>query len=143
MRHPSGNQINEVLEVFQPDWVQTDAADFNQFHLPPGCQALPVYRNGALPTSANQPPRLLFEGAESGTGLTADWDEARTLARSSELILAGGLNSANVATAITIVGPWGVDVSSGVEVERGLKDPALIAQFIAAVRTTENAHETG
>jgi phosphoribosylanthranilate isomerase len=139
MRHPSATQVREVLEIFRPDWMQTDAADFDELRLPAGCQALPVYRNGAVPTRTDQPSRILFEGADSGTGLTADWDEARTLASSSELILAGGLNSANVAKAIAAVGPWGVDVSSGVEVERGRKDPALIAEFIAAVKATENA----
>jgi phosphoribosylanthranilate isomerase len=75
---------------------------------------LPVLRDGrALP--AELPVRALFEGVQSGTGRTADWDAARALAPRMELLLAGGLNADNVAAAIAKVRPFGVDVSSGVE----------------------------
>jgi phosphoribosylanthranilate isomerase len=94
-----------------------------------------VYRSsGELASAA---PRVLFEGAISGSGRTADWDAARELARRTELILAGGLNEHNVAAAIRYVRPWGVDVSSGVERRRGEKDPALIKAFVARVRAQE------
>jgi hypothetical protein len=49
-------------------------------------------------------------------------------------ILAGGLTPENVAQAITTVGPWGVDVASGVEASPGRKDPARLRQFMAEVR---------
>ena len=139
MRHPTAALVRDVLEVLQPDYVQSDAEDFDQFNLPAECLPLPVYRNGQPPAAEDCPTRLLFEGPVSGTGRTADWDEARTLAESCELILAGGLTPANVALAMAAVKPWGVDVSSGVESKRGEKDPALIAKFIAQVRATEKA----
>lgn len=50
------------------------------------------------------------------------------------LILSGGLNPANVQEAVTHVRPWAVDVSSGVEAAKGVKDPAKIAAFVAGVR---------
>jgi hypothetical protein len=50
------------------------------------------------------------------------------------MILAGGLHAANVVDAIARVRPWGVDVSSGVESSPGIKDPALVAAFVAAAR---------
>jgi phosphoribosylanthranilate isomerase len=53
------------------------------------------------------------------------------------VILAGGLNVENVADAISFVRPWGVDVSSGVERERGVKDPDKIKEFVARVRAIE------
>ena len=80
------------------------------------------------------PPRLLFEGARSGTGRTADWSAAQALARRTQLVLAGGLNAGNVAAAIAAVRPFGVDVSSGVEEAPGVKSPAAIADFVQAVR---------
>jgi phosphoribosylanthranilate isomerase len=52
----------------------------------------------------------------------------------SPLIVAGGLDASNIADAIATLRPWGVDVSSGVERTRGVKDPALIDAFCQAVR---------
>lgn len=64
-----------------------------------------------------------------GTGETFDWD--RVPKRSPKpIVLAGGLTPGNVAQAIAQVQPWAVDVSGGVESQRGIKDPALITQFI-------------
>ena len=54
-------------------------------------------------------------------------------------MLSGGLNSANVGEALTATGALGVDVSSGVESAPGIKDPARIAGFIAAVRALSPA----
>jgi phosphoribosylanthranilate isomerase len=79
----------------------------------------------------------LFEGAVSGSGRTADWEEARELALGTELILAGGLDAGNVTAAIRAVRPWGVDVSSGVERRRGEKDAGKIKEFVARVRALE------
>lgn len=73
-------------------------------------------------------------GSYGGTGTLANWEHAAALAKCQPLILAGGLTPENVATAIAQVRPWGVDVSSGVEVD-GRKHPALIEAFIRAVRS--------
>jgi phosphoribosylanthranilate isomerase len=71
-------------------------------------------------------------GAYGGTGQTADWSLARSLAEAYPLLLAGGLTPDNVAEAIHQVQPWGVDVASGVEESPGCKDPARLAAFIKA-----------
>ena len=65
----------------------------------------------------------------SGTGVASDWNAARRLARCTQLVLAGGLNTGNVAAAIAAVQPFGVDVSSGVEVRPGMKSPAEIVEL--------------
>ncbi|MEU5841329.1 phosphoribosylanthranilate isomerase [Rhodococcus sp. NPDC047139] len=76
---------------------------------------------------------LLVDGAVAGAGKTWDWRD-RSALPSGRWILAGGLNPDNVEKAITTSGAWGVDVSSGIEAERGVKDPDLMRAFAEAVR---------
>jgi len=75
--------------------------------------------------------------AVGGTGIAFDWDEAnRTIFGSggAHLIAAGGLSPENVAEAIALLKPWGVDVASGVEAAPGRKDPDKVRAFIARAR---------
>ena len=74
------------------------------------------------------------EQAYGGTGMTADWTLAAEAARSTPIVLAGGLTPANVAQAIQAVRPYGIDVSSGVEAGPGKKDPVKLKAFIEAAR---------
>ena len=133
MRHPAAAQVLEVLEVFKPDLVQTDHVDADTLPAEARSRLLPVYRE-TEPAPTQPPARLLFEGASSGSGLTADWQAARTLAARTELLLAGGLHADNVAAAIRAVRPYGVDVSSGVEAAPGVKSVQRIHQFVKAAR---------
>lgn len=71
-----------------------------------------------------------------GFGASFDWS-VLPAARPRPLILSGGLAQANVREAIRRVRPWGVDVSSGVESAKGIKDAAKIAAFIAEVRNAD------
>jgi hypothetical protein len=68
MRHPQRERWQQVLDVFAPDWLQTDALDLPAIPLPTGCTALPVYRNGSTPADTDLPDRLLFEGAARRLG---------------------------------------------------------------------------
>ncbi|MFC1913077.1 phosphoribosylanthranilate isomerase [Chloroflexota bacterium] len=77
-----------------------------------------------------------FEDRYGGTGITFDWSSARPAAEQFPLIIAGGLTAENVAQAIGIVAPWGVDTSSGVETH-GVKDITKIKTFIEAVRRAD------
>ena len=74
------------------------------------------------------------EGKYGGTGITFNWRLAQQVAKEFPVIIAGGLNPKNVAQAIEIAMPWGVDVSSGVETD-GTKDIAKIKAFIETVRS--------
>jgi phosphoribosylanthranilate isomerase len=76
------------------------------------------------------------EGSRGGTGSTFDW----SLIPANlplPLILAGGLDPDNVGDAVRRVRPWAVDVSSGVETAKGIKDAARIAAFIRGVRDAD------
>jgi phosphoribosylanthranilate isomerase len=73
-------------------------------------------------------------GQLGGTGVTFDWNIARTARKYGRIILAGGLNPDNVAAAIGLAEPHGVDASSGLEQKPGVKDHEKMARFIRAVR---------
>lgn len=137
-RSPTQAAVDEIVTTFEPDLLQSDAADFGALRLPAGLARLPVVR-AAEAAPSPLPARILFEGPASGTGTLSDWQGARSLARRTELILAGGLGAANVAAALAHVRPFGVDVSSGVESAPGVKIPAEIVRFVAAARAAASA----
>jgi phosphoribosylanthranilate isomerase len=144
MLHPTQSQLDEVWSTFRPDVLQTDVEDLETLRVPLGLTVMPVIRNAVRlkpdppgsavgPTSVGH-PRILFEGPVSGVGSTSDWLAAAQLARTTQLVLAGGLNATNVADAIAAVRPFGVDVSSGVEASPGVKDPIRIHEFVQRAR---------
>ena len=141
-RHPSQQDVDQILEEFGPDVLQTDSTDLAGLRLPDQLELLPVFRDGSpLGEVALLPQRLLFEGVASGAGMPCDWTAASRIARLAELVLAGGLNPNNVAAAISQVRPFGVDVSTGVEARPGVKSPAEIARFVTMARASSDAHE--
>ncbi|MFF4299062.1 phosphoribosylanthranilate isomerase [Streptomyces vinaceus] len=77
---------------------------------------------------------LLLDAPDPGSGKPWNWGSAEFTAPEGRWLLAGGLTPGNVREAVETTGAWGVDVSSGVERERGVKDPALIRAFVEAAR---------
>jgi phosphoribosylanthranilate isomerase len=75
-----------------------------------------------------------------GNGHAFDWRLLDGVKGRFPYMLSGGLNPDNVADAIAATSPWGVDVSSGVETAPGVKDPALIRRFLAAVGRSSRGH---
>ena len=71
-----------------------------------------------------------------GTGCCVDWNIAALVAAKRRIFLAGGLGPDNVAEAVRVVRPYGVDVSSGVEVSPGAKDASRLRAFFNEVRQT-------
>jgi phosphoribosylanthranilate isomerase len=73
------------------------------------------------------------DGKQGGTGIVHDWNlskRAKQVIHPKPLILAGGLNPRNVKDAVSIVKPYAVDVSSGVEAQPGIKDRGKVMEFI-------------
>jgi len=90
-------------------------------------EELGKFKPSAYLLDAFDPDRL------GGTGRTFDWNAACEAKRYGPIILAGGLTPANVARAVREVRPFAVDVASGVESTPGIKDPAKLRAFFAAV----------
>jgi phosphoribosylanthranilate isomerase len=94
----------------------------------------------------SSPPAYLVDafrpGMYGGSGQPANLDLAADLAHRCPILLAGGLTPENVAKAIALVQPWGVDVASGVETAPGRKDTALLRAFVHAARSASADFQT-
>ena len=77
---------------------------------------------------------ILLDGWVAGSGRTFDWRAAERLAGTPRLIVAGGLDPANVADAVAALHPYAVDVASGVEASPGVKDPDKVRDFVARAK---------
>lgn len=138
--------MTRVVESVQPDCLQFHGDEpveiCEQFKLP-YLKSVPM---GTVENSrqyADQYPGaqgFLLDsnvaGRMGGSGDTFDWSKIPT-SFGSPVVLAGGLNPHNVAEAIARVRPWAVDVSSGVEVSRGVKEKTLIEQFFQEVQQSD------
>lgn len=93
----------------------------------------------AATVSGRRPAAVLIdsrvEGLMGGTGHTAPWELLAGFDPGVPIILAGGLTPENVARAIELVRPWGVDVASGVESAPGRKDPERVERFVTNARS--------
>jgi phosphoribosylanthranilate isomerase len=141
-------EVNQTIETCNLDMVQlcgTESLDYCRdtkakvikvVHIPESpspeskgelVQRIKAYRDSGCIVTLDR----LVEGLQGGTGESFDWSIAADLAKNgNSFILAGGLSPETVSGAVTTVGPWGVDVSSGVETN-GDKDHDKIRQFIA------------
>jgi len=146
----SPDEINAVASAVGLDLVQLnggeDPASFHEIAAPviravgPPLDSLAEDVLRGIETQRIDPetPALFLLDAydpvnHGGSGRRADWVLASEVAQRTPLMLAGGLSPENVGEAIVIAGPFGVDVSSGVERD-GVKDPQRIRDFIARAR---------
>lgn len=99
-------------------------------------------RSAAHSVAGGPAERYVLDAAQAdlygGTGTAVDWSIAAEIAREHKIMLAGGLTPNNVAIALRIVRPFGVDISSGVELRRGKKDHEKMRFFIEVVKKACN-----
>jgi len=155
-RLPSRPQIVGVF-IDQPAAEVADIARFCELDLlqlhgseQPGFEAgAPLMKVLKVNAGALEPPDgwpdsvlLMIDSwspdQRGGTGRTWDWELARPLLAARRVFFAGGLNPNNVGEVVNRYGPYGVDVSSGVESRLGVKDAELVRAFVAAVREADD-----
>jgi len=147
------SQVNELADFCALDWVQLsgdESWEYCRKVVRPVIKAIRIDRqspeelNADLSSGSRLLPTQGFitlldsrvEGKYGGTGESFNWNLAQKVAQGFPVIIAGGLDSKNVARLIKRVAPWGVDVSSGVETG-GVKDTSKIEAFIGAVRKAD------
>ena len=145
MLHPKQSEVDRVLNHMKVKYLQTDASDFNSFDLKGNAYPLKVYRDNETfdPSIIEDRPFALFEGPMSGTGNLVNQERAKIVCDSRKVLLAGGLNTENIKNVLTHIRPFGVDVSSGVEMERGIKSEQKIIEFIRIVRAFDKEMNNG
>lgn len=146
----SGEDVDSVLQAVSLDLLQfhgRESAEYCESFGRPYIKAVPMGGTGIDVEYVNEyvagHPRargFLLDsnaaGQAGGSGETFDWSKIPPLGN-KPVILAGGINAGNVASAVRIVQPYGVDVSSGVEITRGEKDHALMTHFVQEVRIVD------
>jgi phosphoribosylanthranilate isomerase len=143
-----------ILEAMQPDILQLHGhetaarlADIRRKFSLPVMKAIAVETAAdlaSLPGYAGVADRILFDARApkqatrpGGLGAAFDWRVLENLDLDVPFMVSGGLHAGNVAEAVRVTRAGGVDVSSGVELAPGRKDPGLIGAFIRAARATE------
>jgi phosphoribosylanthranilate isomerase len=135
--------VRGVAETAGLDWVQLHGQESPEYCRTLGRRLIKGFRIkdasslSLLPDYRDSVQTFLLDtykaGTAGGTGETFDWALARQAGESGPIILAGGLNPANVAQAIKAARPAAVDVASGVEAAPGRKDPEKLRAFFKAV----------
>jgi phosphoribosylanthranilate isomerase len=144
--NPAAREVDAVIRACRPDLLQfhgEETADYCRSFGVPYLRSLRVRKGVDLLESLSpfgDAAGWLLDAYRQelygGTGEAFDWDLVpRSLAR--PLVLSGGLDAENVGAAIRRVRPWAVDVSSGVEAAKGVKDERRIAAFMEAVRSAD------
>jgi phosphoribosylanthranilate isomerase len=145
---PSEAEVRQVLDKVRVELLQFhggEPAEFCRGFGRPYIKAVPMGSRADIAEYAHRhsgAAALLLDshvaGQKGGTGVSFDWTTIPKFT-GPPLILAGGLSADNVATAIRIVRPYGVDVSSGVESQPGVKDAVKMAAFVREVNDAAGA----
>jgi len=136
-------RVSEIIQVCGLDTVQLHGDEGPEECLYPPhrvIKALRVRDGDSLRAMASYDVSAFLldsfvQGSYGGTGHAFNWDLAAQASECQRIILAGGLTPDNIAEAVARVRPYAVDVSSGVEISPGRKDPDKVAAFIRNAKT--------
>jgi phosphoribosylanthranilate isomerase len=144
-------EVNRIADYCRLDWVQLSGNETWRYcqkierpiikviHVPAGKKVEQILNKIEMGYHLRAPSNLIYlldskvRNVYGGTGQTFNWQSAKEVSARFPVIIAGGLTPANVGQLIREVQPWGVDVSTGVEVN-GQKDTSKIVAFIDAVK---------
>lgn len=141
------DEVRAIVEAVQPDVLQFHGDEIDAFAVQFGLPYWKAIAMGGADIDATTefarfPSASAFlldghgVGEQGGSGKSFDWN-LMPQATDKPLLLAGGLTADNVGLAIATAHPWGVDVSSGIESARGVKDTKKMRAFVAAVRAAD------
>ncbi len=150
-RNNAKEEVREVLRTVRPTLLQFHGEEDDSF-----CRSFNLPYLKAIPMGGSEEANartlqltypnaagFLFDshapGASGGTGIAYDWSRTPT-GLHRPFLLAGGITPDNVFDAIISTLPWGVDVSSGIELEPGIKDGHKMRKFVEEVRRAD-CHE--
>jgi phosphoribosylanthranilate isomerase len=133
LRHRDLPMLPSILQNVRVDRIQVHG----EGPMDEAIRGIPLIPAGSLQQVSARVHRTVLVDSPMGAGKGEPWDykHARDMAVDREVILAGGLSANNVAEAIELARPHGVDVSSGVESRRGIKDRAMISCFLQAAKS--------
>lgn len=149
--NPSEEEVKRVAVEVPLQAVQLHGEESPEFALGLGLPVIKAFRPKGmrdLKGALDYPCHAVLvdtykQGKRGGTGEPFPWEWAKELAGKRKVILAGGLRPENVQDALDIVRPYGVDVSSGVESEPGVKEAKRILQFVEVVGEWERRQRGG
>ena len=142
-RDASVDYVKEIVSLVGLDYVQLHGSESDELIQAVGIPAVKTYRVGdELPdtTDHDSAEWVLFDTYDErrigGTGRRFDWSLLSMYPRTKPFFLSGGINPDNIAAAISLVRPDGIDIASGVESEPGVKDRVKIDRLFERMKRT-------
>jgi phosphoribosylanthranilate isomerase len=141
--------VRRIMEYCELDYVQLHGDETPEYCARfPRERVIKAFRVGPgrpLPFDAYESVAGLFlldtyrNGSPGGTGKTFEWNDAKEAVRGRRILLSGGLSPENVEEAVRTLCPEGVDASSSLETEPGVKDPQRVFEFVTKARRALHA----
>jgi len=135
------DEVRQIAEFVGLDLLQLHGSEMPGFEAGRPVMKVLKVKDGQVPDADGWPDPVMLDSwsadQRGGTGQVWDWELARPLLAARKVFIAGGLEPGNVGKVVSGFKPYGVDVSSGVELSVRVKDPDKVRAFVHAVRLAE------